>query len=51
MEEGDRRGEDQAGELSNAYSFVVIAGLDPAIHHFRMKMDAWVKAAHDGEYQ
>jgi hypothetical protein len=28
---------------------VVIAGLDPAIHHFRKKMDARVKPAHDEE--
>jgi hypothetical protein len=27
---------------------VVIAGLDPAIHHLRKKMDARVKPAHDG---
>jgi len=26
----------------------VIAGLDPAIHHLRKKMDARVKPAHDG---
>jgi hypothetical protein len=26
---------------------VVIAGLDPAIHPFRKKMDARVKPAHD----
>jgi hypothetical protein len=26
----------------------VIAGLDPAIHPFRKKMDARVKPAHDG---
>jgi hypothetical protein len=26
----------------------VIAGLDPAIHLFRKKMDARVKPAHDG---
>jgi hypothetical protein len=25
----------------------VIAGLDPAIHHFRNEMDARVKPAHD----
>jgi hypothetical protein len=30
--------------------FLVIAGLDPAIHPFREKMDARVKLpAHDGE--
>jgi hypothetical protein len=28
-------------------SFVVIAGLDPAIHPLRKKMDARVKPAHD----
>ena len=28
---------------------VVIAGLDPAIHHLRKKMDARVKPAHDAE--
>jgi hypothetical protein len=27
---------------------VVIAGLDPAIHPFRKKMDARLKAGHDG---
>jgi hypothetical protein len=27
---------------------VVIAGLVPAIHHFRKKMDARVEPAHDG---
>jgi hypothetical protein len=27
---------------------VVIAGLDPAIHPFRKKMDARVKPGHDG---
>jgi hypothetical protein len=27
---------------------VVIAGLDPAIHHFRKKMDARAKPARDG---
>jgi hypothetical protein len=27
---------------------VVIAGLDPAIHPFRKKMDARVEPAHDG---
>jgi hypothetical protein len=27
---------------------IVIAGLDPAIHPFRKKMDARVKPAHDG---
>ena len=26
-----------------------MAGLDPAIHRFRKKMDARVKSAHDGE--
>jgi hypothetical protein len=31
-----------------ACSFLVIAGLDPAIHPFREKMDARVKPAHDG---
>jgi hypothetical protein len=25
----------------------VIAGLDPAIHHFLKKMDAWIKSGHD----
>ena len=30
-------------------SRVVIAGLDPAIHLFRKKMDARVKPAHDAE--
>jgi hypothetical protein len=25
----------------------VIAGLDPAIHHFSKKMDALIKSAHD----
>jgi hypothetical protein len=28
---------------------LVIAGLDPAIHHLRKKMDARVKPAHDAE--
>jgi hypothetical protein len=27
---------------------VVMAGLDPAIHHLRKKMDARVKPVHDG---
>jgi hypothetical protein len=27
---------------------IVIAGLDPAIHRFRKKMDARLKAGHDG---
>ncbi|MDR4307366.1 hypothetical protein IHQ68_12135 [Chelatococcus sambhunathii] len=26
----------------------VIAGLDPAIHHFAKKMDARLKSGHDG---
>jgi hypothetical protein len=30
-------------------TFTVIAGLDPAIHHFRKKMDARVKPARDVE--
>ena len=30
---------------------IVIAGLDPAIDHFRKKMDARVKPAHDGAEQ
>jgi hypothetical protein len=30
---------------------VVIAGLDPAIHHFRKKMDTRVKPAHDAADQ
>jgi hypothetical protein len=28
-----------------------VHGLDPAIHPFRKKMDAWVKPAHDGGEQ
>jgi hypothetical protein len=28
---------------------MVIAGLDPAIHHFIKKMDARIKSGHDDE--
>jgi len=28
---------------------IVIAGLDPAIHHLAKKMDARIKSAHDEE--
>jgi hypothetical protein len=38
--------EDYSASRSNQIA-VVIAGLDPAIHLFRKKMDARVKPAHD----
>jgi hypothetical protein len=33
----------------NDWLNVVIAGLDPAIHHLRKKMDARIKSGHDGQ--
>jgi len=32
------------------YAGHVIAGLDPAIHHFLKRMDARIKSAHDDGY-
>jgi hypothetical protein len=38
----------QAAAVPGHVESIVIAGLDPAIHPFRKKMDARVKPAHDG---
>jgi len=39
------------GELkrhsASCFDGIVIAGLDPAIHHFLRKMDTRIKSAHD----
>ena len=39
----------KANQSRNQAHFVVIAGLDPAIHQFAKKVDAQVKSGHDVE--